>query len=340
MMPCVLRANVHDLHAAICGGMEESVHSILDQDCVNLNATVCGTTALSLSLYKERASIFELLLCHKCSRGRLDLNKLSKDEKQRVEPPLITACRLGNKQAVKLLVRSGANVDCQDSFQHTAIWMATRQRYLDLVYWLIEAGASVNPSHLWTHSPLFFAVKYSSKRTEIAKLLIYNGSDVEVQSSMSLLYCAIVQGDLNVAKMVVEAGYNVSKDEKIRSEFEAGSLTRNQELIDWLGVELTQPASLQRQCRTAIRTTLSSISQGKHFLAHLARLPLPRSVLNYLALSEAAWDCKPVWSGRSFTLYSYAICQGVQDLLRSGGVHRGEHVQVFCWCLDTNGREG
>ena len=290
MMPCFLKANVHDLHQAIHTGMDDVVHEILDQDCVNLNATICGTTALSLALYKERSNIFELLLCHKCSQQRLDVNKLSKDEKQRVEPPLITACRLGNKQAVRLLVKSGANIDCMDNFQHTAIWMATRQRYIDLVQLLIRSGASVNPSNLWTHSPLFFAVKYSSKRTEIAKILIYSGADVEVQSSMSLLYCAIIQGDINIAKMIVEAGYNVSKDEKIKQEFSSGTLTRNEELIMYLDQEMTQPAMLQRQCRTAIRRNISNISKGKNFLGQLAQLPLPRSVLNYLALTERAWE--------------------------------------------------
>jgi hypothetical protein len=290
MMQCYLKANIHDLHQAIHTAMEDVVHEILEQDCVNLNATICGTTALSLALYKERSTIFELLLCHKCSQRRLDINKLSKDEKQRVEPPLITACRLGNKQAVRLLVKSGAIIDCMDNFQHTAIWMATRQRYIDLVQLLIRSGASVNPSNLWTHSPLFFAVKYSSKRTEIAKILIYSGADVEVQSSMSLLYCAIIQGNINIAKMIVEAGYNVSKDEKIRQEHDAGTLTRNGELTMWLDQEMTQPASLQRQCRTAIRGTISHISRGKHFLGQVAQLPLPRSVLNYLALTERAWE--------------------------------------------------
>ena len=290
MMPCVVKANVHDLHQAILNGMEDTVHDILEQDSVNLNATICGTTALSLALYKERANIFEMLLCHKCARNRLDLNKLSKDEKQRVEPPLITACRLGNKQAVRLLVKNGANLDCMDNFQHTAIWMATRQRYIDLVQLLIRSGASVNPSNLWTHSPLFFAVKYSSKRTEIAKMLIYSGADVEVQSSMSLLYCAIVQGDIYVAKLVVEAGYNASKDEKARQEVNSGVLTRNKELLQWLSHEMCQPASLQRQCRTTIRRTLTHNAKGRSFLGHLAQLPLPRSVLNYLALNEKAWE--------------------------------------------------
>ena len=285
-----MRANIHDLHRAVQLGQADCVRAILDEDNVNINGTVCGTTALSLCLYKERDPIFELLLCHKCSSSRLDLNKLSKDDKQRVEPPLITACRLGNNHAVKLLLKMGAYVDAKDNFQHTALWMATLQRYTDLVKLLLRHGASVNPSKLWTHSPLFFAVKYSSRRSQIAKLLVYQGADVTIASSLSLLYCAIIQGDQSMARLVVEAGYNVSKDDRVRTEWQSSILTRNKDLSEWLGVELTTPSPLQRQCRTAVRRAIATVHHGRHFLDRLQELPLPRSVLTYLALSEDAWE--------------------------------------------------
>ena len=284
-----MRANVHDLHQAVQLGQLDCAQAILDQDNININDTVCGTTALSLALYKEKDSIFELLLCHKCTLRRLDLNKLSKDDKQRVEPPLVSACRLGNRNAVKLLLKYGATVDGMDNFQHTALWMATLQRYSDLVKLLLRHGASVNLSRLWTHSPLFFAVKYSSRRTEIAKVLVYHGADVTIASTLSLLYCAIVQGDQSMARLIVEAGYNVSKDERIRSESQSNTLTRNTDLSDWLGAELTTPVPLQRQCRTTIRNSIATLSKGRYFLDRLKQLPLPRSILNYLALSEIAW---------------------------------------------------
>ena len=256
---------------------------------MDINAPVCGTTALSLCLYREKPSIFELLLCHRCTRNRIDVNRMSKDDKLRVEPPLITACRLGNKNAVRLLIASGSDVDCVDSYQHSALWMATRQRHADLVTLLLQNGATVNPSPKWTHSPLFFAVKYSSHRTEIARQLIYNGADVGVQSNTSLLYCAIVQGDVGVAKLIVEAGYNVSKDERIRQESRSETLTRNPELLSWFDEELSQPASLHRQCRSVIRSHISSVNNNKHFLLKLLQLPLPKSVIIYLAIDEDAF---------------------------------------------------
>ena len=116
-----------------------------------------------------------------------------------------------------LLVEWGVDLEGVDSFNHTALWMATRQRYTDMVKLLLLAGANVNPSLQWSFSPLFFAVKHSSKRADIAKLLIYHGADVRVniKNGPSLLYCAIIQGNITTARLLVEAGYNASLDTKL-----------------------------------------------------------------------------------------------------------------------------
>jgi ankyrin repeat protein len=281
-----LRPNIHDLHHSIHVGHEEDIQDILDQNTLDINATVCGTTALSLTLYKERCPIFRLLLDHPNISRQINLNKLSKDEKQRFEPPLVTACRLGNREALRLLIENGVDLEGKDNFQHTSLWMATSQRFTDIVEYLIASGANVNPSLMWTHSPLFFAVRCSSKRTEIAKMLIHHGAEVNITKGSSLLYCAIIQGDLPIAKLIVDAGYNVPVDEKIRAEFGSGLLSRNSILLSWLDEELHIPASLQRQSRGVIRKIISSSHSGRFFLVKLQQLPLPRSIIYYLALTH------------------------------------------------------
>ncbi|KAI0225815.1 hypothetical protein LSAT2_023448 [Lamellibrachia satsuma] len=287
MCSALVKANAHDLHQAVLFGGVDSVRELLDMNTITINATVCGATALSLALYKEQMHAFELILFHRCTKHQLDLNKLSKDEKQRVEPPLVTTCRLGNEDAVRMLVARGADLEATDNFQHTALWMATRQRHTGLVRFLVENGACVNPSIMWTHSPLYFAVKYSSKRRQIAKILIQNGGNVNTHNGPSLLYCAIVQGNIDVAKLVVAAGYHVSKDCTLRTEFNAGTLTRNSDLIAWLREELCSPISLQRQCRSAIRQTIRTTPQGNnHFMRKLRKLPLPPVIVDHLTLYE------------------------------------------------------
>ena len=280
------RANIHDIHQAIIHGQVEKIRQILEQTPIDLNATVCGSTALSLSLNKCNDAIFQLLLCTKnASKKPLDLNKLSKDEKHRLEPALLTACRLGNALAVRLLIKHGADLEAKDNFYHTAIWMATRQRFKELVAYLITVGASVNPSSEWTHSPLYFAVRYSSHRAEIAKLLLLNGAPVFVHSATrSILFCAIIEGNINIAHLIVEAGYNVSADVEIRHNLQTGMLTRSYSLLMWLKHESQNAPSLQRQCRTVIRTVISQNYNGTYFLKHMSQLPLPRSVISYLTL--------------------------------------------------------
>jgi ankyrin repeat protein len=57
---------------------------------------------------------------------------VSKDELNRREPPLITACRMHFTEGVISLVNAGADIDSQDNFGHTALWVAARQQMPDL----------------------------------------------------------------------------------------------------------------------------------------------------------------------------------------------------------------
>jgi len=89
----------------------------------------------------------------------VDVNQLSRDRLKRVEPPLISACRLGNLKIASLLVDRGVDTERLDGENRTALWMAAHQRNPDIVSMLVERGASVNPSTLWFRSPLFAAFR-------------------------------------------------------------------------------------------------------------------------------------------------------------------------------------
>ena len=284
--------NIHDLHRAVSIGCFDDVTRILNSSELDLNTKVCGSTVLSLALYKEMNSIVVALLQYRptavAHHWVLDVNKLSKDDKNRLEPPLITACRLGNTTAVSLLLDHGADPEALDNFHHSALWMATRQRHHELVQVLIARGASVfTSSRQWSHSPLYFAVKYSSKRTEIAKTLIKNGASVHIDNAReSILFCAISQGTIHIAKLLVAAGYNVSRDAQIRENLQSGMLTRNSTLLKWLRFEQSNAPSLATQCRTSIRQSVVTCSHGQRFIDKLAMLPLPRCIISYLALHD------------------------------------------------------
>ena len=230
-----------------------------------------------------------MLLYHERCKGIIDINKASRDDWQRVEPPLVTACRLGNKEAVQLLVDSGADLNAMDNYFHTALWMATRQRNSYLANLLIMRGASVNVSDQWFQSPLYLAVRYA-KRNDIAKILILNGSNVDIKGDKpfkwSLFHWATLYGAYDVAKLLVHAGYNVSSESKSNT----APVQYSQEFSDWLVSELRTVPPLQRQCRAVIRKCISNKTRGRFFVKHIKQLPLPRSLIANVAMQEFVPD--------------------------------------------------
>jgi len=152
---------VFDLYMAVTSGSTQEARNILlSHPHCDFNTPVKGATALSLSLYKRHFDIFGLLMRYCGKSKNLDLNKCSKDHLNRIEPPIITACRMHFLEGVVALVDAGADIDATDNFQHTALWVACRQQMPDLVQYLITNGASVNKTDRYNHTPLLTALTY------------------------------------------------------------------------------------------------------------------------------------------------------------------------------------
>ena len=276
--------NIYDLHQAIKAQQVDLVKGILQQislEKFNLNTTVCGATALSLSLYRNITAVFDLLMVHS---NELDLDKISRDDHNRLEPPLITACRLDDIVSAECLLRHGAQVDTVDAFQHTALWTAARQRNSLLVKLLIHYGASAHPSEKLSCSPLYLCMKYAHKRRDIAQDLIIHGAFVNMQCDISFLCQSLCSLHFTVVEMMIEAGYNVSADKEFIEALKANKFVINEEMLSILNEETQTPASLMRQSRTVIRSHISRKYGSQHFIYNLLRLPLPSYFLNYLSM--------------------------------------------------------
>ena len=276
------RYNIHDLHQAIKAQQCDLVKFILEDSLhINLNSTVCGATALSLLLYRNLHNLFALLMSYS---HRLDLDKISRDDQNRLEPPLVTACRLDDVVAAECLLRHGAHVDRMDAFQHTALWTAARQRNLVLVKLLLNYGASSHPSEKLSCSPLYLCMKYAHKRRDIAQDLIVNGALVTMQCDISFLCQSLCSLHFSVVEMMIEAGYNVSADKELRIGLQENKFFITEEMAAILHEERSTPASLMRQCRTVIRNHVSKKYGAQHFLQNLLSLPLPSCMLDYLSI--------------------------------------------------------
>lgn len=277
-----------DLHMAVSSGYPVAVKNILIlHPDVDVNISVKGATVLSLTLQKRQFHIFNMLMKHHERNKKFDLNKCSKVSFNRMEPPVITACRMHFFEGVVALINNGADIDATDHHGHTALWVAARQQMPDLVEYLIVNGASVNKTDVYHHTPLLTAMMYRVS-SGIIKMLIIHGSSLEgprhpVSSQLSPLFWALKYNYSEILKLLIRAGVSNNEIRCVCKITFAGT-NGDKKLIDLLDNEAKMPRSLKDLCRREIRKHLSDVCQGKNFLKRMKELPVPNILRQYLVL--------------------------------------------------------
>ncbi|WAQ97374.1 GDE1-like protein [Mya arenaria] len=276
-----------DLYMAVISGYQEAVRNILmSHPDVDVNISVKGATVLSLSLQKRQFHIFSMLIKHQERSKKFDLNKCSKDSFNRVEPPVITACRMHFFEGVVALINNGADIDATDHLGHTALWVAARQQMPDLVEYLIVNGASVNKTDVYHHTPLITAMMYRVS-SGIIKMLIMNGSSLEgprypANTQLSPLFWSLKYKTLEILKLLIHVGVSNSEIRYVRKILYARN--GDPQLIELLDIEAKTPRTLKQICRREIRKHISDVCLGKTFIHKLKDLPIPTVLKQYLAL--------------------------------------------------------
>jgi len=74
-----------------------------------------------------------------------------------------------SQKTIELLIEAGANVNVQDDFGGTPLYLAIVRENLELVKILVENGADVNLKDSKGRSPLF----YAAKRYKVADIVQY-----------------------------------------------------------------------------------------------------------------------------------------------------------------------
>ena len=103
-------------------------------------------------------------------------NKVQKAREKNPEM-IFNYVRNNNIEGVKRLIQAGADVDIQDNYGETPLFIASNKGYLEIVQILIQAGADVDKQDEFVFTPLMIASKKG--HTEIVKLLIKAGADVD-----------------------------------------------------------------------------------------------------------------------------------------------------------------
>lgn len=118
--------------------------------------------------------------------------------------PLLQAAETGDINAVRTLIKSGADLNIQDNNKRTPIMIATYNRDVETVSALIEAGADVNIQDNARANPFLHAG--AAGYLEILRLLIKAGADTTLTNRYGgvALIPACERGHVEVVKELLE----------------------------------------------------------------------------------------------------------------------------------------
>lgn len=122
--------------------------------------------------------------------------------------------RRGDREAVRTLLKSGADVNAAEGDGTTALHWAARRGDAELVQMLVSAGANVRATtRLGSYTPLMMAAQAGHSAAVAA--LLAGGADVEAASTTGTtpLMFAAQSGDTRTVTMLVEGGARIDARE-------------------------------------------------------------------------------------------------------------------------------
>lgn len=154
--------------------------------------------------------------------SKANLNKANK----RGETPLVCASRYGYPEIVKMLLESKAPIDATDKRGFTSINYAAFLGYTEMVKMLLDYKANVDTANDRGETPLFVASgnalnrAFNKNMTKIVKMLLDSKAAVDKaqKDQVTPLIYAAMEGRFPVVKLLVEAGANITIQEKIIDE--------------------------------------------------------------------------------------------------------------------------
>ena len=181
---------------------------------------------------------------------------------------LIRSSMFGNREAVKKLLKEGADVNAKNSDGYTALILASSNGRTEIVAMLLDAGANVNArtnTNYWGSTALIRASE--SKHTEIVAMLLEKEADVNATDDdgdtalMRVINCNEeddrpwyqVENDIiEIVEMLLAAGADVNVENKngktaLKIAEETGCTKIIQKLIIKHKIAQTIPKVLERQ---------------------------------------------------------------------------------------------
>ncbi len=158
---------------------------------------------------------------------------------------LMKAACAGETDAVRLLIKEGADVNVKTGISHiTALMYAAKEGHNDIVQILIEAGADINAKSYWGFTPLLVASEHAHH--EVVKTLLAAGSNaletcqwkVVGTTAFHLLGNDTVSKNKSIvetAKLLIDAGVDINaQNEAGKTALMDASVNGHTSLVEFL----------------------------------------------------------------------------------------------------------
>jgi ankyrin repeat protein len=188
------------LHVLCYGGLMQFVPGLVSRvGDVNVQDSI-GWTPLYHACWGGQLAVFEYLL----SVGA-DVKAVTRAH----ETMLHAACWGGNPAIVRALLSMGLDVNARTFMYTTPLLMGCKHGGLDVVSLLVERGADVNAEDKRGETALFLATGRGD--VEMVRCLCEHGAVVDPPDTLSPLYEALRNVDMDVAEYLESAGASVER---------------------------------------------------------------------------------------------------------------------------------
>ncbi|KAH0545822.1 hypothetical protein KQX54_003273 [Cotesia glomerata] len=191
-------------------------------------------TALHLAVEQGDKEIIKILLKTKKNKSKINARKKGHDT------PLLTSIKFGNYEIFKFLVDSGACIK-MIIHQKDLLHYVAKNNAHKIAEYLINQGAYVDScikkrySQFYQYTPLCIAIKAES--FEMVKLLVYKGANINVETicrGKKPLHIAIEKGNIQVFKLLKDAGADIKKSYKDIYPFHWAAYHNSVEIAQYL----------------------------------------------------------------------------------------------------------
>ena len=188
------------LHGAIRKGCSKDVLEAIISHGADVNATnQANETALRYACWEGNIDTFNVLL-----QAGADTNIASADGNTLLYDAITADC---SKDVLQAIISHGADLNATNKSNETALMRACRMGNEDAISVLLNAGADPNIAHADGYISLHGAIKKGCSK-EVLEAIISHGADVNAtnKANNTALMCACLDGNIDAIYVLLQAG--------------------------------------------------------------------------------------------------------------------------------------